>query len=391
LHFVYEAVGKSGRRVRGTAEADSLATLQREMAAKGLALLGARRSLLGAVGALRSPRLKRRVMIDLFGYLQGLLGMGMDMLNVWSAVAEAMESPATQRLCAAIRADLEQGHSLAAAMERTRAFPPLVIGNVRAAESAGALDKAFGALERHYLEEQELMQQVSKATLYPMISIVVLFMIGVGILLFIVPQLRDIFPADAPWPTRLMVWLSDGVVDSWWLLPVAAIAAGVAWTRVPDRHRQVLLDASYRAWFVGPLFKNVALAHLFQNLSLMLQAGVPLVTALEATSRTIPSKAIRARVDRALDSVVKGGLFSEGFRDTFFPSMIPAAIRQGEMTGALPTYLERLGQFLRNRSQARLHMMSTLLEPMLLLVGGGMLLFLALAIFLPIYAQIQQR
>lgn len=388
--YVYQAIGKSGRYVKGSAAAPSLAALRDDLGRVGLALVDARRDVAAElVQALKPRRLPRSVLIDMFGFLRGLQSMGIDMMTAWSSVADAIPHKLARETVASVTYSIQQGHTLTDAMEKAGVFPPMVLGNVRAGEQSGTLEKVFESLEVHYREEQALMQQVFKATLYPLISVVVLFFIGVGLLAGVVPQLSEIFPADPPLPTKILLFLSSGVVDWWWATPALVLAVVFGWWRMPPGIKIRVGELFYRVPLFGPVLKNVALCNVFQNLSLMLGAGVPLTMALDVVIGTVSSRAIRTRLTAVLASIQRGGTFSDGFSDPFFPPVTAGVLRQGEMMGALDSYLKRLSSFLRDRAQSRLSTLATLIEPLLLLIGGGMLLLLAVGIFLPIYGQMR--
>jgi len=388
--YVYQAIGKSGRYVKGKAAAPSVAALRADLGRGGLSLVDARQDIAGTLAAALKPRrLPRGVLIDMFGFMSGLLGMGIDMMTAWGSVAEAIPNRLAKETVSYIQNAIQQGHSLTDSMEKSTVFPVLVLGNVRAGEQSGTLDKVFESLEEHYRQEQALAQQVWKATLYPMISVVVLFFIAVGLLAFVVPQLKEIFPPDPPLPTKILLFLSGSVVGYWWSVPAIFGGSVFLWWRMPSSIKTRFWEVFYRVPLVGPVLKNVALCNVFQNMSLMLGAGVSLTMALDTVIGTVSSRAIRVRLELVLESIQRGGTFSEGFQDEFFPSVTAGVLRQGELMGSLDMYLKRLALFLRDRAQGRLQTLATMIEPMLLLVGGGMLLLLAIGIFLPIYGQMK--
>jgi type II secretory pathway component PulF len=388
--YRYQAIGRSGRYVSGSAAAGSVAELRMDLSRGGLSLVEARVDVMGQlVAALKPRKLPRDVMIDMFGFLRGLLGMGIDMNTAWNSVAEALPNQLAKETCSLVTHAVQQGHSLHESMSRAGVFPPMVLGNVKAGEQSGTLEKVFESLEEHYRQEQILMQQVMKATMYPAISLGVLFMVGVGLLAGVVPQLKGIFPPNPPLPTRILLFLSDGVVDYWWTIP--GFIAGVAfiWWRMPDGSKARVWELFYRMPLLGPVLKNVALTNVFQNMSLMLGAGMTLTTALDVAISSVTSRAVKVRLEAILQSIQRGGTFSEGFQDPFFPPMAAGVLRQGEMMGKLDQYLTRLSTFLRDRTQQRLQTVATLIEPILLLVGGGMLMILAIGIFGPIYGSMK--
>jgi type II secretory pathway component PulF len=386
MHYRYQAIGKSGSFVEGRAAAEDVAGLRGDLWRAGLTLVDARPDLVAIVASAMQPRaLSGAVLIDIFGFLRGLLAMGIDMVSSFDSVSEALTDRVAKEACSTIQGAIRSGYTLADAMEKAGVFPPLVIGNVRAGEMAGKLEKVFGALEEAYRQQQALRQQVLKATMYPAISLVVLFFIAVGLLAGVVPQLKEIFPPNPPLPTRILVFLSDSVVGYWWLVPLIGIGSALAWWRMPDGPKTVLWELFYRVPIFGPPLKNVLLSNAFDNLALMLDSGVSLTVSLRIVSDAVTSRALKVRLQNILANIEKGGRMSDGFRDPFFPSMAAGVLAQGEMVGSIDAYFRRLSGFLRDRAQARLMALSTLIEPIMLLIGGSMLMLLAVGIFLPIY------
>jgi type II secretory pathway component PulF len=175
------------------------------------------------------------------------------------------------------------------------------------------------------------------------------------------------------------------VVGYWWLVPLIGIGSALAWWRMPDGPKTVLWELFYRVPIFGPPLKNVLLSNAFDNLALMLDSGVSLTVSLRIVSDAVTSRALKVRLQNILANIEKGGRMSDGFRDPFFPSMAAGVLAQGEMVGSIDAYFRRLSGFLRDRAQARLMALSTLIEPIMLLIGGSMLMLLAVGIFLPIY------
>ena len=154
---------------------------------------------------------------------------------------------------------------------------------------------------------------------------------------------------------------------------------------MPDGPKTVLWELFYRVPIFGPPLKNVLLSNAFDNLALMLDSGVSLTVSLRIVSDAVTSRALKVRLQNILANIEKGGRMSDGFRDPFFPSMAAGVLAQGEMVGSIDAYFRRLSGFLRDRAQARLMALSTLIEPIMLLIGGSMLMLLAVGILLPIY------
>jgi len=391
VHFRYEAIGKSGRFVEARGSAGNIAELRADLSRAGLTLIDARPDVLANVSALLRPSmLSTATLIDMFGFMRGLLGMGIDMVSAWDSVGDALTDRMAKEACPTIQASIRAGHSLSTSMERAGVFPAIVIGNVRAGEDSGKLEKVFASLEEAFRQQQALRQQVLKATMYPLISLVVLFFIAVGLLTGVVPQLRQIFPPNPPLPTRILVFLSDSVVGYWWMVPISIVTTVLVWWRLPESAKMRVWEIVYRLPVLGAPLKNVLLANTFDNVALMLDSGVALTTTIRTVAESVTSPALRSRLLAIVGSIEKGGRLSDGFRDPFFPPVTAGVIGQGELVGSIDAYFRRLSGFFRDRAQARLLTLSTLLEPLLLLVGGGMLMLLAVGIFLPIYGQMKR-
>jgi type II secretory pathway component PulF len=141
---------------------------------------------------------------------------------------------------------------------------------------------------------------------------------------------------------------------------------------------------------MGKIALNLELSTVFMNLAMLNGGGIPLLDSLRHATAAVSSALIRDRMTKALEIAMHGGKLSEAFADPIFPPMVGRAITHAEATGRFDIQFGGVAKFLRNRTAAQLQLVATFIEPALILVGGGMLLLMALAVFLPVYGQLRQ-
>lgn len=388
--YRYIAVAPSGSVIDTRAEFANVDELREHVKAQGLELIEANADLLRTwFRVTRAPKVSEPALVDVFEYLAGLMGMGMDVATAVQTVGDSLDDKQVIKGLRQISEQLAKGYPLSGAMAETRMFPQLALASIEAGEISGQLERVFKELATHYREQHALKTAAKKAAMYPVISLMVLMTITVLILVFVVPQLADIFPKDPPLPTRLMLLASSLIRDVWWLIPPAIPILWLTWKRIPAPMKTAVWQRVYRLPLVGAMVKQLALANLFMNLGMLMSGGVAMVEALRLVAKGTTSRVMHFKLRQVHEMVLTGASLGEAFSDPFFPPMVAKAIRQGENTGRLDEYCNRIATFLKDRFHTRVTMLSTFIEPAIIVLGGGLVLMLAMAIFLPVYQQLE--
>lgn len=389
--YRYEAADAGGRIETGVLEADSERGALAALRGRGLVPLEVAPAAPAASAGWLAPRLSETELAGTTRQLASLLGAGMPLEAALSAALEQAERRHVAEALEAVRADVRSGVRLADALgARPRDFPAIYRALVAAGEESGDLAQVMERLADYVEERNALRGKVLTAFIYPAVVGVVSIGIVVFLLGFVVPQVVSAFSQarqDLPGLTRAMLQASD-FVRAWGLACAAAlVAAGWGWRRYLQNpaarlawHTRVL-----RLPLVGRFVLGVDTARFASTLAILGGAGVPLLRALDAARETLSNARLAACVAQASLAVREGvGLAVALKAGRVFPPILIHLIASGEKTGALPPMLERAAQTLSRDIERRALGMTALLEPLMIVVMGGVVLTIVMAVLLPI-------
>ena len=270
-------------------------------------------------------------------------------------------------------------------------FPPLFVGMVRAGEAAGALDLVLERLALYSESQLQLQGKVRNALAYPVLMFLVAGGIVFFLLSFVVPKVTKIFAGQQeslPLPTRLLLGLSNGLAEWWWLvalLLVAALLAAISFIRKPEGRKRIdriLLTMP----LLGPLLTRIAVGRFSRTLATLLAGGIPLLEALALASDTSGNTALGAAVEEARAGVREGGSLGELLRASgLFPPLLIRMIAVGERSGDLEPMLIRVADAYEQEVDSALSTLTSVLEPAMIVIMGSLVLFIVLAVLLPIF------
>jgi general secretion pathway protein F len=390
--YKYEAANEKGTIEHGVLDADSPRHARNLLRQRSLVPIqvapvheGARQ-----MPGLRT-RLSRNELTMVTRQLASLLAARVPLERALGAVIEQAERAAVRDRFAAVRADVVGGQTFAQALARhPDDFPDVYRALVGAGEQSGDLGLVMGRLADYIESRTALTQKLILAFTYPMIVTVVAVLVVIAMLTYVVPQVVGVFEQtrqNLPPLTVAMIAISDFVrVYGIWLL-AALIAALIAFRvalRAPTArlawHRR-LLDMP----LFGRMIRGMNTARFASTLAILASAGVPLIRAIEAGSRTLTNESLRAAALDALDRVREGAPLSRALAaQKQFPPMMIQMIASGEATGEVGEMLERVAATLSTETERRALTLTSLLEPALILAMGGIVLLIVLAVLMPI-------
>jgi len=395
--FRYEAIATSGRTQRGVLEADSPRAARSWLREQGLTPVE-----LEPIQASAAETTKRRLHVrnPLRGthlaiatrQLATLLGAGLTVEQTLNALIEQAETDAQRQLFAAVRSDVLAGQSLARSLgNQSRVFPELYRTLVDAGERSGKLPEVLLRLADYTEDRDALRGKVALAFIYPALITVVAIVIVAALLTYVVPQVVSVFQntnQTLPLLTTMMIFLSDALRGYWHvllgLLLVVAIGVHLA-LRVPairSRWQRILL----RLPLVGPLNRGLNTARLASTLAILVGSKVPLLSSLRAGGGVVTNGPMREALEAAAQRVQEGASLSRALgASKLFPPLMVHMIASGEASGRLAEMLERTSMQQTRELERRVGAMVALLEPVLILVMGGVVLVIVLAILLPIF------
>jgi general secretion pathway protein F len=321
-----------------------------------------------------------------------LLGAGLALDDALNTVTEQTDQPLLARTFASIREDVVQGETLHQALSSHRQiFPDLFINMIQVGEDSGTLDLTMHRLA-DFLENQARMRaRVQAALAYPLLMTLVGSGVLVFLFIFVVPKITgmlDELEQALPWPTVLLISLTDFLVKWWWLLGLFVILALVALKRYHDTERGRLRTDSLalRVPLFGRLQLLIATARFARTLATLQESGVPLLRALDISRSLLTNRVLNEAVETATRSVQEGGSLAASLKQTaVFPPMLAQVAAAGEKSGQLEDMLFRVADTYEHQTDLSITSMLSLLEPLMILVMGGLVGFVVLAILLPIF------
>lgn len=395
--FSYRAIDAGGKRQKGVIEADSAKAARMQLRDRGLlpdSVEQLEENKASAHPGRVSCRKRRLTNTDLgivTQQLSTLLGAGLSIEQSLSALIEQVSNESLREVLAGVRAGVNEGETLARALERySDVFNPLYRALVEAGEMSGELPMVIERLAEYSENSEALRQKTLLAFLYPAIVTLVAILVIGGLVAYVVPQVIQVFQQSKqtlPLLTRLMIVVSDLVRGYWWLLLAAAVASVFSF-RVAMRREAVVLRvhrALLRMPGIGYLVRGVDSARLANTLSILIGSGVPMMAALKAGTAVMGNHYLRQSLEEASLRVREGMSLSRALaRDKLFPPILIHLIASGEASGRLGSMLERAARQQEREMQHRIALLTGMLEPLLIVVMGGIVMLVVLAILLPI-------
>jgi general secretion pathway protein F len=392
--YRFQAADASGKFEKGILDADSARQARAMIRDRGLTPLEVealenRQATGGSV--VIGGRLRDTDLALCTRQLSSLLSARLPLERALNAVVEQAESARVRERFAAVRSDVVGGQTLSQAMAKfPRDFPETYRALVGAGEQSGDLAKVMSKLADYVEGRTALVSKVKMAFTYPAIVTFVALAVIVALLTYVVPQVVGVFNQTRqklPLLTVILIEVSDFVRVYGWVIAGAIVAAFVAFRyslRAPTA-RMAFDQRLLRLPMFGRLIRGVNTARFASTLSILTGSGVPLIRSLEAGAATLSNEALKANVLDALARVREGVPLSRALgAGKQFPPMLIHMIASGEATGELPEMLERAAQTMSSEVERRTLTMTTLLEPILILIMGAIVLMIVLAVLLPI-------
>jgi general secretion pathway protein F len=388
--FRYQALDSAGRPVSGVVQADTPRQARSQLRAQGLLPSSVDR-VSGGVAGPWARGLPASELALLTRQLSALLASGLTMEQSLTALIEEAARPLLRETLAGVKSEIASGASLSAAMAGYgRSFPEYYRALVHGGEESGALPTVLAHLADYLDASQALRQKTVLALLYPALVTVVAVAIVSGLLVYVVPQVVQVFQQSRqslPLLTRGLILLSDFLRVAWPYLGAIAVGAALAarWALGRPALRMAWDGALLRAPWLGTLLRGADTARFAATLSVLLGGGVPLLAALASSARVMGNRAMRAAVETAATQVREGAGFARALAATgAFPPLFVHLAASGELSGKLQQMLDRAAKLETQALERRLAVFLTLLEPVMILVMGGVVLVIVLAILLPI-------
>lgn len=390
--YTWEGLNKNGDRVKGEIPADNEATARAELRRNGINVVKIRKK----PKSLFSGGQKKIIPGDIAYFLRQMTTMlqsGVPLVQAFEIVGRGNEKAAMRELVLKLKADVEGGETFAAALAKhPRYFDDLVVNLVEAGEQAGTLDTLLDKIATYKEKTEALKAKIKKALFYPAAVVVVAIVVTAILLIYVVPQFEALFQgfgADLPVFTRMVVDLSEFTQSWWWAILAVLIAIGFIFAKARQRSPRFarFIDIiSLKAPAFGPILRKAAIARFARTLATMFTAGVPLVEALTSVSGATGNAVYREATLRMRDETEAGGQLQWSMRNTaVFPNMVVQMVAIGEESGSLDSMLSKVADFYEAEVDNAVDSLSSLLEPLIMVILGVLVGGLVVAMYLPIF------
>jgi MSHA biogenesis protein MshG len=396
--FAYVARDPRGARIEGRLEAASATSLADALAAQGSLLV--RAALCSendeGVGAFFDRRFGGRIEIDdlmmFCRQLATLLKAGVPLLRSLQGLYESATKASFAQLLERLRLQLEAGRQLSAAMQREEpVFSHYMISMVRVGEVTGRMSEVFMGLHAQLSFERENREQVRSALRYPIFVLCAAAVALVALNIFVIPAFAKVYKGlhtDLPLITQLLIAVSDFFVHSWLILVAVllALAGGLTWALRTEAGRRIRDELLLQLPIFGALVRKAALARFTKSFGLALDAGIPVVDALQVASETAGNLVLSERIGQMKASAERGETLAKGARATgVFTPTILQMIAVGEETGALGEMMNEVAEYYRKEVEYAVRGLAAQIEPVMIVLMGCMVLVVALGVFLPMW------
>lgn len=395
LSFRYTARDPStGQYVKAEVQAEDERAASKLITKEGLVPIDitlAEKSVSGVRGHFNRVKTKDKVIFS--RQLSTLINAGLPLVQSLRTVNQQTTSKSLKVVIGKVISDVEAGSTLSAAMAKhAQVFNRVYISLVAAGEASGTLDKALERLAIQQEKDADLISKVRGAMVYPVIVLVVMGGVLGFMLVKVLPQVQILYEglpgAELPMITKILLAVSTFVINFWWVILIMAVVGAfftTRWARTIGG-RRVIDRLKMRIWPIGPLFMKMYMARFSRTGTTLVSSGVPLIQMLEITGEAVDNIHIKESLMKAADKVKGGKALSDSLQhDPNFLELVPNMLRIGEQSGSLEQMLGKTADYYEKEVDDQIKSISTIIEPLLMVVLGVVAFIIVAAVLLPIY------
>jgi general secretion pathway protein F len=394
--FEYAALDDRGRQKKGVLEADSLRQTRQLLRDQGLVPLSVepaseRKASSGGGGFSFVRRLGPLDRVLLTRQLATLIAAGLPVEEALQAVAQQSEKQHVRALVMGIRSRVLEGHSLASSLAQyPGSFNDMYRSTVASGEQSGHLDRVLENLADYQERQFESRRDVEMAMLYPVVLTLLAFAIVGALMVYVVPDMVGVIEnmgQELPTSTRILIGLSEFAQAYWWLVLLLIVAAvlGGRWLLAQPGIRLTWDRQKLGSPFLSRITRSSNAARFANTLSILTSSGVPLVEAMNIAAEVVSNKWLQRRLADATQRVSEGSSLRAALEGVgYFPPMLLHMVASGESSGELDTMLDKVARYQQAEVERIVTTLVRLFEPLMLVVMGGLVMFIVMAILLPI-------
>ncbi len=396
LTFEYVARdAASGQKIKSELQADNEQTAAKMLKEQGLSPIeiSAQKESSGGLLGRYTHRIKAKDKILFSRQLATLINAGLPLVQSLRSVGQQATNKKFKIIINKIITDIEAGSALSVALGRyPEVFNQVYISLIAAGETSGTLDAALERLASQQEKDAEILSKVRGAMVYPIIVLVVMFVVVGFMIIKVLPQVEILYKgipgATLPILTRVLLAVSHALSKFWWVFVIFAVLAiffGSRWARTIGG-RSIVDKFKMRGWPIGPLFMKLYMARFARTAQTLVASGVPLIQMLEITGKSINNVHIEKSIHNAIEKVKGGKALSDSIQgDKNFLELVPNMLRVGEQSGAIEQMFGKTADYYEREVDNEIKTVSTIIEPVMMIILGVFAFMIVAAVLLPIY------
>lgn len=391
----------SGQKVSAEVQAENEQAAARLIQKEGLAPLNIQVKTLGGNNPIKKflNRVHTKDKVIFSRQLSTLINAGLPLVQSLRSVNAQTKSKPLQIVISSIITDVEAGKSMSVALAKfPNVFNQVFVSLIAAGETSGTLDSALERLANQQEKDAEIISKVRGAMIYPIIVVLVMGGVVGFMLVSVLPQVKTLYDglpgAKLPFLTVALLAVSNFIITKWYIVVVALailVFLGSRWARTPAG-KSFIDRAKMTAWPVGPLFMKLYMARFARTGTTLVSTGVPLIQMLQITGQAVDNVHIQHSLEVATEQV-KGGkaLSASLIGDPNFLELVPQMLKIGEDSGAIEQMLEKTADYYEKEVDNQIKAISTIIEPVLMVILGVVAITIVAAVLLPIYGLVGQN
>ncbi len=397
--FKYVARDEKGQKVYGTIAADTLGDAKVELRRKNLVIvsLEAKTEKVKRKTVGRKPRVRLRDLAIFTRQLSTMISAGIPILESVEVLVEQAEDPGFKDVLREIAEAVRAGTDLSEAMsQHPDVFKDLYVNMIRAGEASGQLDEILNRLAEYLEETDALRREIKSAMTYPAVSLTMIVGIVIVLLVFVIPRFEKIFVAikrqaksfELPLPTQILFKVSHFVRENTmiWVPALVGLVVVIVLATRGGKGSYLKDYILLKLPVMGPLMHKVALSRFARTFATLLQSGVPILATLDIVATTTGNKVLEKAIVEASQSIQEGEPLAVPLaKSGVFPKMVTRMVLIGERSGALETLLSKISDFYDTEVKATVKQLTSLIEPIMILLMGVVVGGVVMAVFLPIF------